>query len=246
MEQVKILIIEDELIIAEDLSDMLEEMGYEVTGIASDWDEAQLLFDQTKPDIATIDIMLAGEKDGIAVAKSFNEKKKIPFVFLTSHTDKETVERAKKAKPSSFLVKPFTKDALYTAIEVAMHNFSDEREAQIQQQEVGNNDVIIHDCLFIKDGNLLVKVKAADVLYLKSAGVYIELHTKERKFLVRSKFESILAKLNNQQFFQIHRSYIINLSHIEAINQSIVLIDGQRLPVARSHRDELISRIHVS
>lgn len=109
MSKVKILVAEDELIIAEDIRMMLENLGYEVIGTVPDYTEAIELIDKNPPDVILIDILLAGEKDGIALAETIREKHNLPFIFITSHSDAATVERAKSVHPDGYIVKPFEK-----------------------------------------------------------------------------------------------------------------------------------------
>lgn len=104
---IKILIVEDELIIAQDMIDILEKMGYEVMENAMDAEETFEILSKDTPDLILLDINLSGGRDGIDIAKEINEKYKIPFIFTTSYTDGLTIERAKEVKPLNYLVKPF-------------------------------------------------------------------------------------------------------------------------------------------
>jgi two-component SAPR family response regulator len=96
---VQILIVEDELIIAEDISNMLQKMGYDVIGIAMDFDEAVTILENNKPDLILLDINLNGKSDGIDLANVINGKCKIPFIYITSYSDASTLERAKNTNP---------------------------------------------------------------------------------------------------------------------------------------------------
>lgn len=92
----KVLIVEDNFIIADDLSNILEDLGYEITGIAASYYEAIELIEKSKPDLCLLDITIRGEKDGIELAETIQEKYGFPYLYITSHSDKSTVERAKK------------------------------------------------------------------------------------------------------------------------------------------------------
>jgi len=113
---VRILIVEDELIIAEDMSNMLSNMGYTIVGIAMDFEEAITLLNEDKPDLILLDVNLGGKKDGINLAEEINLTYNIPFIFTTSYSDTATLERAKKTNPVNYLVKPFKSEQLFTAI----------------------------------------------------------------------------------------------------------------------------------
>ena len=106
MTHIKILIVEDELIIAEDIRLQLVKLGYQVTGVAKDFGAALTLLEKDTPDLLLVDIVLKGERDGIELAEFVKEQYDLPVIFLTSHADKLTVERAKKVNPEGYLLKP--------------------------------------------------------------------------------------------------------------------------------------------
>lgn len=117
----KILIVEDEPIIAEDLSLILEKAGYRVVGIANDGSRALDLLHSQSPDLALLDIALDSGMSGIEIAKVINEKYEIPFIFITSFSDKHTLEQAKDVYPDGYIVKPFKKRDILANIEIALH-----------------------------------------------------------------------------------------------------------------------------
>jgi len=96
----RILIIEDEFIIAEDIAETLRGLGYEVVGNATNYYEAIKMLDEKTTDVALVDINLGDKKDGIDVGTAIKERYKLPFIFITSHADKNTVDRAKNLKPN--------------------------------------------------------------------------------------------------------------------------------------------------
>jgi DNA-binding NarL/FixJ family response regulator len=122
MTGIKILIVEDEPLIAKNISRYLNNNDYEVTGIAYDVEEAMFHLKRQPPDFALLDINLESEKDGIDLAEYINNHHNIPFVYLTSYSDKDTLERAKKTGPYGFIVKPFNEKTLYATIEIALAN----------------------------------------------------------------------------------------------------------------------------
>lgn len=122
MTRIKILIVEDEPLIAKNIGMYLNNNDFEISGIAYDADEAIFQLKRNMPDLAILDINLEGEKDGIQIGDYINQHHNIPFVYLTSYSDKETLERAKKTNPYGFIVKPFNDKTLFTTIEIALSN----------------------------------------------------------------------------------------------------------------------------
>ncbi|MES2777199.1 MAG: response regulator transcription factor [Bacteroidota bacterium] len=122
MTGIKVLIVEDEPLIARNIAMYLNNNDYEVSAIAYDDEEAIFQLRRHAPDLAILDINLEGEQDGIDIATYINKNNFIPFVYLTSYSDKETIERAKKTNPAGFIVKPFNERTLYATIEIALAN----------------------------------------------------------------------------------------------------------------------------
>lgn len=120
----KILIVEDEPIIAEGIALHLRNSHFSVSDIAYDADEAVTSLQKKNPDIAILDINLESDKDGIQIAEYINKVCPIPFIFLTSYSDEAIMERAKATSPAGFIVKPFNKNTLIATLEIAISNFS--------------------------------------------------------------------------------------------------------------------------
>lgn len=119
----KILIVEDEPIIAADIQDLLVSEGYTVIGIAHRGEDALDMLSTRKPDFAMLDINLAGHLTGIDVAEHIHDHYKIPYLFLTSFDDEKTLSEAQRYAPYGFLVKPFQDRTLLTSIKMAISNF---------------------------------------------------------------------------------------------------------------------------
>jgi len=122
MTGITILIVEDEPLIAKNISRYLNNSDYEVSGIAFDADDALFQLRRQPPDFVILDINLESEKDGIDLAEHINTHYNIPFVYLTSYSDKVTLERAKRTNPSGYIVKPFNEKTLFATIEIALAN----------------------------------------------------------------------------------------------------------------------------
>ena len=123
----KILVVEDELITAENISESLKQSGYRVTGIASTGDDALRLIAEEPPGLVLLDIKLKGEMDGIDVANCINRDFDIPVIFLTAFSDSEIVERARNTLSYGFLIKPFETRELTSNIEIAIEKHRADR-----------------------------------------------------------------------------------------------------------------------
>ena len=131
----KILIVEDESIVAADIQDCLENLGYGVCGKASSGEQAMQLTAELNPDMVMMDIKLKGEMDGIEAASKLR-KKNIPVIYLTAHADERTLERAKITEPYGYVLKPFEEIELKIALELAFHKYREMSKADSEPQPV--------------------------------------------------------------------------------------------------------------
>jgi DNA-binding NarL/FixJ family response regulator len=122
MNELRILIVEDEPIIAENISIYLNNNDFIVSAIAYDDDEAMHQLKWNTPDAVLLDINLDCSRDGIDIAEVINKNYNLPFLFLTSYADKETLQRAKNVQPSGYIVKPFHEKTLLSSLEIAISN----------------------------------------------------------------------------------------------------------------------------
>jgi DNA-binding NarL/FixJ family response regulator len=118
---IKILIVEDEPLICEDLANILTKEGYQVIGQAYDGVTAMDMIYNRKPEIVLLDISLDHQMSGLDIAKIINEKYDIPFIFITSYSDKQTLDQAKNLLPEGYIVKPFKKKDILTTLEIVAH-----------------------------------------------------------------------------------------------------------------------------
>jgi DNA-binding NarL/FixJ family response regulator len=136
MSKHKILIVEDEPVIAENLSLYLDNNDFEVSDIAYDSEEALDCLKINTPDAVILDINLDSEKDGIEIASYINQHYQLPFLFLTSYADKNTLDRAKAVKPSGYIVKPFNEKTLLASLEIAISNHTTEKNHDLPKLKI--------------------------------------------------------------------------------------------------------------
>ncbi len=117
----RIMVVEDELLVAEDIAECLRLRGFDVCGTAKSSDEALALAREFQPDLALMDIVIQGERDGIETAKILREELQIPVIFLTAYSQENVLERAKTVAPLGYVVKPFEEGSLVSTVEIALH-----------------------------------------------------------------------------------------------------------------------------
>ena len=242
MGKVKVGIVEDDMIIGQGIVMALTQLGYETTEPAISYTEALEMVAAEQPDILLLDIQLSGRKDGIDLAWKIREDYNIPFIFLTANSDAATVERAKKLCPPAYLVKPFNKDELYTSIEICLHNFSESQKKPVVPEK---DAYMIKESLFIKQAHTFHKVQVAEITHLESDNVYIYVYTLQNKYLVRSTLQNYLDLIGSKDFFRVHRSFAVNIKHIDTINSETLGVNKMELPIGRAYRDELLALLRL-
>lgn len=140
MAKKKILIVEDEVIIAADLKDLLESNGYEVLGHASTADHAVKMALEMKPDIILMDIVLQGVRDGIQAAKEIREKENIPIIFVSAFSDSELLVKANMIEPYGYVLKPFQERQLIVSIEITLSKNQTEEKLRSMEKQLAKTD----------------------------------------------------------------------------------------------------------
>ena len=131
----RVLVLEDEKLVARDIQSTLAGAGYE-TSVAASGEEAIEIARQDQPDLALVDIHLAGKLDGIETARALRQELELPVVYLTAHSDAETLDRAKATEPFGYLVKPFDETTLRTTVQMAVHKSEIERRKRLEQKRL--------------------------------------------------------------------------------------------------------------
>jgi DNA-binding LytR/AlgR family response regulator len=244
--KVKILVVEDEMIIAAKISMQLTSLGYEVTGILPRGEEAILNMAENKPDIVLLDINLKGKIDGIETAVQMQQRHNIPIIYLTANSDEATFNRAKHTKPAAFISKPFKQLDLQRAIELTISrmggNETDSDPAATNGEE---RPAIMSDRIFIRHKEKMVKIMLADILFLEADRNYSRIFTREKEHLLCVTLKTIEEKLSTQQFMRIHRSYLINIAQVDEVTESHVMIAKKVVPIGAGMREQLLKEMQT-
>lgn len=238
--QIQVLIVEDEFIIADYIQGCLVNLEYDVAGICSTYDEAVAALQNYQPDIAIIDITIKGEKNGIDIANHISQSLDIPFIFASSHGDKGTVDKAKQTRPAAYLIKPFTEEDLYAAIETALVNFSNEKTNREQDEEI----IIIHDGFFIRHKNRFIKILLDELIYAEANDNYVNLFTADTHYTLKTtllKLQEILP----HYFLRIQKSYIVNLHQLKSFDMEEVVVHNKTLPIGKSYSEALLEKLKI-
>jgi DNA-binding LytR/AlgR family response regulator len=242
MNPLKILIVEDEIITATDLKETLETYGHKITGIAKTASEALQALESFITDLMIIDIRLRHSSfDGVELAEEVNRNYRIPFVYLTSHSETYTFERARTTKPAAYLLKPFRHRELAFQIELAYEHYWVNKKSE--------NNPVTADNIFLPLDKGYKRISKEEILFIKAAGAYVRIY-------VRNDGAPLLCSMNigyisqyflMDNFYQISRSYIINLKHINRFDAENIYLNHYEntIPLPQHRRSELMKRLAV-
>lgn len=226
--ELRILIIEDEVLIADTLKRYLRQYGYEVVGNAISYEEAVEMYQSLQPDLCLVDIQLSGYKTGIDFAHFLHNQPEAPlFIFLTSQLDRKHLEAAKETYPAAYLSKPIQKNTLYTTIEIAASNY----EAQERAKET----------IRLYNGKQYYQVPTEDIMYLRADHNYVHIELANHKaVLQRSSLRETLEQLPGGLFVQTHRSYAVNLNKVSRWDNDYLYVEDNAIPISRARRKEVV------
>ncbi len=245
MAGIKVLLVEDDWIIAKEISYNLQDMGMEVIGCLDNAEEALRQIKTLIPDLVILDIDLSGEMNGIELASELKKKGLTPFIFLTALADTHTVEKAKLSEPYAFLVKPVTPETLYSTIEITMHNAS-KRNIEIAAAATSINDNLTYDdSIFVKSKKRLEKVLLKDILWVEAYDIYAMVKTTTGQYLLSHSLKSVEEKFPNGDFIRVHRSFFVNKHKIDAIDENNLIIENSPVPIGKTYRESLMKKLSV-
>lgn len=222
MRKLKILIVDDEVLIAEDLKDILKSFGIKEIHLAHSKAEALKALNEFRPQIVLVDIRMEHELDGLELGQNILDSYKIPFIYITAHSDMAMIEKIIKTKPAAYITKPFKKSDLYASLNLIWNSLSKNEPTSLN----------------IKDGYNTVILPFDTILYIEGEGNYINVYSETKKTVSRQSLDSVYELLDADKFFRIHRSYIVNAQKITKFSKKEVELNTIKLPVSRNVAEE--------
>ncbi|MBR9844765.1 MAG: response regulator transcription factor [Algicola sp.] len=188
MSSVQVLIVEDDPFIAEDIREALTSVNYNIVAIAHNKRKAIEALKNTQPNIILLDINLGDNLDGILIAEIINRDYQIPFLYLTSYSNKEIIDKVKHTLPMGYIVKPFDETDLFTAIEIAISNYTKISKPKILSIELVNKT--IKDTLTQKEFDILMDIYHGKTNNQMAEQHFVSINT------IKSHIKNIYGKMN--------------------------------------------------
>ncbi|GHB35365.1 LytR/AlgR family response regulator transcription factor [Mongoliitalea lutea] len=233
----KILIVEDEKDLAENLRDLLEALGYVVVKV---FDQAQFVLEYLKTeavDLILMDVMIKGSMDGIKLTEEIKKSHPIPVVFITAFSDQGVLERISKGKYEGYLLKPFSLQALKSAVFLALN-----KHAILEKDLEGASK----NSLKIRDKGYVVPVSQDDILFVEADGLYSKIVTIQKTYVLRGILKEISKNLDPKKFVRVHKSFTININQVTSLNAKELVIGEHIIPIRRGFYKSLLGLIKLN
>jgi DNA-binding LytR/AlgR family response regulator len=249
-QEISILIVEDEVLIAQDLKEILEEVGYTEIFKARNYNQAIDALNAHAIDIILLDINLNDTKSGIDLGNHIHQNLHTPFIYITSYSDAETIASVKQTKPSAFLLKPYNKAHLLASIEIALFNYSSnlnaaEKNIEDTLDDTSDNDLIINNQLLIKDNYHFIKISLDDIFWFESDKNYVTVNTLHKKYLLRASLKKLQANLPANKFVKCNKQFIVNIQQAESFSSNAIVINGNEIAISRTEQAEVLKRLKL-
>lgn len=235
----KILIIEDQLLIAEDIAMQLESLDYEILGVATNRRETFELLNSAWPDLIIADVMLDGE-NGIEIVEEVLKAQRVPVVYLTGNSETVTVKKAMKTHPAAFMVKPFKLSEFAINIDIAINNFQEQAEVKSTKDKP-----LVQDAIFIPDQLDFVRIKKQEIYMVEADGSYIKIYTLNKVHQLSSNLKNFEVQLDDDSFLRISRKFLINTAHAEKIKGNTVYLGPYEALITKTMRHEMLQKFPI-
>jgi len=247
MKEERILIVEDDINIAENIQEILELLGYVNTDIANSANQCIKIIKKFRPDLVFMDIKLKGDKDGIELGGIVKQMVDAPLVYVTSYSDPTIIERAKRINPAGFIVKPFNTNDIHAIVEIVLYNKRTKPATESTVTKTPTDSpYLVSDAVFIKADNAFERVPYNDIYYVVANGNMVTIYSKNREYSIRKSMKEIEEILPSAYFLRVQKSFIVHLGQIESFNtKEITLKSGAIVQVGRQYYNSFLAKLNT-
>lgn len=224
MKHLTVLIVEDEIIIAEDLKDLIISFGFEKVYLSHTKEAAIQDLKNILPDLVLLDLHLEQSLDGLEIAKIIDDTLSIPYIFITANADSQVIQEAVQTRAGAYITKPHKKSDLLAAIQIAL-----------KQDEPAETKFLL-----VKNWGSSLRIPINDIMYIESSGNYIHIYTTKEKIISRQSLEWAEEHLPKNQFLRVQRSFLVNTNQVSRLNAKSLYIGDNEIPISRNLTAEIM------
>jgi len=240
MPSIRILVVEDNSIVGEDIVLSLKDLGYDVVDRVKTGEAAIQAAQAHRPDLVLMDINLKGQTDGIQAAEKINALFPTPVIYLTAYSDSRTFDRAKQTRPAAYLVKPFVEKDLRISIELAIHNFSATPEQKDTTKSSGEG--VVRDAIFLKIKGKFIKITVSETKLIQAEGSYCSVHTDTQKHLLTMNLRAFEMQVRHPDLVRVSRSFIVNTSRVDSFERDCLQIGDMQVSISKDYQEDFMKR----
>jgi DNA-binding LytR/AlgR family response regulator len=243
----KILVVEDEILVATDIEESLEALGYEVQDSVATGLKAIEAVEKQLPSLILMDINLKGDMTGIEAATHISQNHNVPIIYLTANADLSTINEAKVALPYGYIIKPFTDKDLQTNIEIALFKFENDMKLKMESEQFNTffdlkdhekNQVIIHG----EKG--LEKINIDQVYFIQGDKDKTTIHLFDEEITSSKSLEDIRNFFPENKFIQVSENYVINAAKVFVVKHpEVIIADKMTVITVDANRRNLLDNI---
>jgi len=241
MSKLKVFIVEDEPIYADQLEILVKEAGFWHIGGADNAKEAYEMIETVRPDFVLLDINIKGDVDGIELADRINQlDSELFIIYVTSYQDERTFARASKTAPIAYLPKPIDEKGLLRTLELLVQRIGDLPPSEEKGTFLGKS-------IFLKADHKLEKVKLTDIRYIEIQNRVCVIDTVHQQYTIRRSLQELEEKLPQGLLTRVHRSYLVNMSFMDSYDtlRNRIIIEDQEVPVSKAYKSEIIGELET-
>lgn len=242
-----ILVVEDELLVAVDIEESLQSLGYLVQNTVDTGKGAIAEVEKNLPDLILMDINLKGEMTGIEAALKIMQNHNVPIIYLTANADLSTINQAKVALPYGYIIKPFTDKDLQTNIEIAIFKFENDMKLKMESEQFNTffdlkdhakNQLIIHG------SKGLEKINIDQVYFLERSDDKTIIHLFDEEIVSDKNLEEVTTLFPKDNFIQVSQQFVINASKVFVVKYpEVIIADKMSVITIDEDRKNLLDNI---
>lgn len=246
MSAYKVLIVEDELLVAADIEESLEILGYTVIGTVATGKDAIEMVNQNLPDIILMDIMLKGDMTGIEAATIIKQKHDVPIVYLTANADLATIEKAKFSLPYGYIIKPFTEKDLQTNIEIARFKFINDIKSKMENDQYNSFYTDQKDTsrktIIVEAEKGLEKIQIENIYFIQGNQENSTIFLIDDELKVKKGLEEFEKTLPEEQFMRVNPNFILNTNKIFLSKfPEVIIVDRMNVLTVDADKRDLLA-----
>jgi DNA-binding LytR/AlgR family response regulator len=247
MSDYKILIVEDELLVAADIEESLQSLGYTVIGSVATGRDAIETVERQLPDIILMDIMLKGNMTGIDAANIIRQKHNVPIIYLTANADLATIEKAKVSLPYGYIIKPFTDKDLQTNIEITRFKFNNDLKQKMESDQFqsffNSKEENMKKPIIVEGEAGLEKITPEQIYFIELNDNFALIHTAEEVLKTTQTFQKLMTVLPAGKFIRVSQNHVINSDKIFMVSfpeiiiadkMQVIIVDDDKIDEVKS------------